>query len=187
MAGRLPEPALTALVGGGEAQRDSDSELESALPDRRSRRVRRWPACPQLATWSWPVCWYPRERLRTDGALISRMESLPSRRLMDLFNLRLVLTDRARDLRDRWCRVRPRGAGHAPARANAYGRTGSRPRLHRPGPDRRAVSARRPDGAPCRAPGAARCAGRRAQRAALRAGRRAGLAGVRLALRPAPG
>lgn len=39
----------------------------------------------------------PAERLRADGVLISRLESLPSRRLMDLLNLRIVLAGRSKD------------------------------------------------------------------------------------------
>jgi hypothetical protein len=39
----------------------------------------------------------PAERLRADGVFISRLESLPSRRLMDLLNLRIVLAGRSKD------------------------------------------------------------------------------------------
>jgi hypothetical protein len=39
----------------------------------------------------------PKDRLRPDGVLISRLESLPQRPLLDLFAVRAVLTNRARD------------------------------------------------------------------------------------------
>jgi hypothetical protein len=42
----------------------------------------------------------PSERLRSDGALITRMESLPDTRLMDLLNLRIVLAGRSADVED---------------------------------------------------------------------------------------
>jgi hypothetical protein len=42
----------------------------------------------------------PPERLRSDGALISRLESLPSRSLMDLLNLSVVLAGRSKDAED---------------------------------------------------------------------------------------
>jgi hypothetical protein len=42
----------------------------------------------------------PPERLRSDGALITRMESLPDTRLMDLLNLRIVLAGRSADVED---------------------------------------------------------------------------------------
>src|SRR5205814_10638649 len=37
-------------------------------------------------------------RLRPEGVLVSRLESLPARRLMDLLNLRSVLAGRAKNL-----------------------------------------------------------------------------------------
>jgi hypothetical protein len=40
------------------------------------------------------------ERLRPDGALISRLESLPSRSFMDLLNLSVVLAGRSKDAED---------------------------------------------------------------------------------------
>lgn len=42
----------------------------------------------------------PPERLRSDGALISRLDSLPPLRLMELLNLRLVLAGRSADYGD---------------------------------------------------------------------------------------
>jgi hypothetical protein len=39
----------------------------------------------------------PPDRVRPDGVLVSRLESLPPRPLLDLLNLRIVLTNRARD------------------------------------------------------------------------------------------
>ena len=93
----LPEPALTALLVTAKRNEilTPNLNLLYQLDDLDGYDGGLLPPARYLDLASLLV---PRERLRTDGALISRMESLPPRRLMDLFNLRLVLTDRARDL-----------------------------------------------------------------------------------------
>jgi hypothetical protein len=93
----LPEPALTALLVAAKRNEilTPNVNLLYQLDDLDGYDGGLLPPARYLDLASLLV---PREQLRPDGALISRLESLPSRRLMDLFNLRLVLTDRARDI-----------------------------------------------------------------------------------------
>src|SRR6185295_19241350 len=93
----LPEPALTALLVAAKRNETLTPNLNLLyqIDDLHGYDGGLLPPARYLNLAGLLI---PPGRVRADGALISRMESLPTRRLMDLFNLRLVLTDRARDL-----------------------------------------------------------------------------------------